>query len=255
MKRYGYGYGCTINKSSGGGGSQIYPVNSATLNGTSQYYSAGNKYNLSNQNFGFAGWFRFNNTATSQFLFGKYQASTNDQSYYFYWSNVLGAFIFDTSTTGTGVTKGYSHSFTPTDGVWYHIAVVREANTYKLYIDTVLVHSEAMTDNLFTSSASFEWGGISSSSLFAQVNLFAVNNVVGDSYTQSDLSAMYSGDDVANCYTSLPQALKDKFTAYNRLGNFNGNAGEETDDQSGNGNNLTSIGSPTYTDQGLQVEC
>ena len=39
------------------------------------------------------------------------------------------------------------------------------------------------------------------------------------------------------------------------LSSYNGNTGSEGTDNTGNGNDLSVVGSPSYSDQGLQVEC
>ena len=57
------------------------------------------------------------------------------------------------------------------------------------------------------------------------------------------------------CYEDLPASDKVDCEYAPRISNWDTNVGGETTDQSGNGIITTPVGSPTYTDQGLTVEC
>ncbi len=224
----------------------------ATLDGSSQYYDAGNSFGITTEDFGFSGWFKFNSISSSSVLFGKYINASNQASYYFYWDQTTNELIFDLSTTGVAVTKSLKYSFTPNIGQWYHIATVRESSVYKLYIDNSEVHSESMTDTIYNSNTSFNWGALGSLSLYADVSLFNVNVSVGSAYTTSNIDEMYNSGTPLS-YSEHSTSLQSKFTAFNYLGNWTGNTGQETTDQTSNGNDLTAIGSPTYEPTGALI--
>ena len=78
---------------------------------------------------------------------------------------------------------------------------------------------------------------------------------IGDHYTQSDVDQMYAGGSTAFCYEDQNQTLKDKDEAYNRLGSYNDNAGNELNDLTGNGYVPTNTNNAPFNSTGLSVEC
>ena len=80
-----------------------------------------------------------------------------------------------------------------------------------------------------------------------------VNVSVGSAYTTSNIDEMYNSGTPLS-YSEHSTSLQSKFTAFNYLGNWTGNTGQETTDQTGNSNTLTAVGSPTYESE-LAVEC
>ena len=57
------------------------------------------------------------------------------------------------------------------------------------------------------------------------------------------------------CFGTLSTAYKVNLESYNELANWTDHTGEELDDQTGNGNNLTNVGSTPFNGTGLDVSC
>ena len=73
-----------------------------------------------------------------------------------------------------------------------------------------------------------------------------------------ELANLDTGVPVPKCHEDLSAGLKTGLVASWNLGNTTGTQmpiGDELVDQTGNTNTMVAIGSPTYTDQGLTVEC
>ena len=232
----------------------IYNVNSATMNGTSQWFSAGTKYDIGSGEFGFSTWVKFDDLSESKFIFGRYVNAVGYASYYFFYDPNVSTLAFDVSTNNNNVTNTYGFSWSANIDQWYHLVTCREGNTYKLYIDGVLVSTQTMNVTVSTSPTTFEWGALGQLAVSGSKSQSFVNNVIGDHYTQTDVDELYNSG-TPLCYNKLIQPLKDKITSFSYLCNWTGNTGQETIDQTGNGNNLTPVNSPTYTNQGLTVEC
>lgn len=52
-----------------------------------------------------------------------------------FWPGGTGLNIYHSHTSGGGAVIQNSWSWTPTNGVWYHLALVRSGNDYKFYVD------------------------------------------------------------------------------------------------------------------------
>lgn len=70
---------------------------------------------------------------------------------------------FSGSSAGTSTDLAVSGNWTPTLDTWYHIAVDRSGNVFRLYVDGAMLASTTSTINLFNSDTGLRIGNINSS--------------------------------------------------------------------------------------------
>jgi len=148
--------------------------------GTAQVSTAVTKFGTGSMSFdGTGDWLAFPPTPQLQFasgdftieLWANFSVSTSGADYIFviqglsgFISNAGFAFLrhnsnklrFIYTDDGTG-SSGYkicnsTNDFLPTTNVWYHLAVTRNGNTFRLFIDGVQVGSSTLTTSIFNST-------------------------------------------------------------------------------------------------------
>ena len=238
-----------------------FPVNAINLNGIDQRVDYGDSFNLTNQEFGFAFWVKFNELNSHVYIFSKYRIGGIDpkRDYYLFQEPSTNELKFDITTTGQSATNRLTTSFSPDEDQWYHICVTRVdlagVLTAKVYIDSVLVKQEAFDHTIYSSTEPFYLGYQALIDSYSSIGLYNFRVTIGDHYTQSDVDQMYAGGSTAFCYEDQNQTLKDKDEAYNRLGSYNDNAGNELNDLTGNGYVPTNSNNAPFNSTGLSVEC
>lgn len=111
---------------------------SILLNGTSDYLTVAdsNDWDFGTADFTVELFARFTSHSTIQTLVGNYQGSTIGWA--FQRRSDTNALVF-----GNGDTQLVSASWTPTDGVWYHLAACRSGTSLRLFVDGVQIGSTA----------------------------------------------------------------------------------------------------------------
>lgn len=93
-------------------------------------------------------WANFNHTTANQFIVQQ-GATANREFQFFYGSGRLN--FFAAKMDGTAILANYYITWTPTQGVWYHIALVRNNTDIHFFIDGVL-QSKTTTNAISTNS-------------------------------------------------------------------------------------------------------
>ncbi len=207
----------------------LSPGNVLSLGGASQYVQM-NDVNLGTADFTVEGWIK---------------------------PNVLTGYIYSTRTTETGAPGNWfivhlktfelancassylaiSGNFTPTVGVWYHFAIVRNPTTITLYFNGVLdkqVADNASLRNLTTNNVT-RFGGNPSQNVGwynGQIDEFRVWNVAR---TQTEIQS--------NLYKTLAGNEAGLVAYYN----FDRPSGTFLPDVTGHGHNGTLVNGPTWT--------
>ena len=230
-----------------------YAVNSSTLNGTNQRYSGGNSFNYganADPSFFFMFWVYIDSSGGSvQTIVNKYSSGGNRAYFLGYYNNDA-----EMQLTCRGTSSDVNLRFACNTDEWVHVYVEYDYNEQYM---RAKVNNGAWSDEevqpygLRDSSADFEVGTYLNSS-YLKGSIFQLDT--GSTLlTEAQITEAYNGGENALCYASrtFNSSLDGSFL----LGNYNGNTGQETEDLTGNVPNLTPINAPTYTDQGLVIEC
>jgi hypothetical protein len=155
----------TVDPARGGGQSTIFDTN-----GSSAYCEVVNTAGMQmvNQDFTIEGWFLFDqNTPQSETMtfFSQYESSGGNRVYFLRYDSALDALQFAWYEDGVTAQTAYA-DWLPVIDTWYHLAVTREGDTIRFFIDGVLqtnnVGSDAMaTDAIFFQSGpALSWGSL-----------------------------------------------------------------------------------------------
>lgn len=166
---------------------------------------------------------------TQQIFFSKRVAAANQRSYLWYWDLASTDLIFYSSNDGTAAHESRV-DWTPTTATWYHLAVTKSGTSVKFYVNgtqqgTTQTHGNA---TIFNGSAPFEVGAFTNDTQWMDGRM-VLARAWSTERTQSEI-------DTNKCVT---------------LGATTGLQGEWTfdnvyTDNSGNGNTLTAVNSPTF---------
>lgn len=232
------------------GGTAIYSVNSADLDGTSQYFTCSDILNTS-LDWSVYGWVKFDSFSDNNTLISDFDTTSGLMLRY---RNISGNLRL---TVDDGAINFDSTFGALSAGVWYFIGA--SYNTVSGYTITV----NGTTDTLATTSANnvargFNIGALRPATLSQNIEgSIGVLAVYDKTLTSSERTELYNSG-VSKCYNDLSTALTTDLVAFWNLGNTSGGelpSGQELTDQSGNGNNLTNVGSTPFTGSGLSVEC
>jgi len=135
---------------------KTFGTGSALFDGSGDYLSVADH---ADWDFGSGDWtvdfrVRFNTSASVGVLVNQFDSTANQRSWIIYYSG-SGNLVFLGSTAGTSSNVVDSSAWTPTNGVWYHIAVVRSGNNMYKFVDgTQIGTTDDVTGiTLFNSSA------------------------------------------------------------------------------------------------------
>jgi concanavalin A-like lectin/glucanase superfamily protein/IPT/TIG domain-containing protein len=109
---------------------------SILLDGTGDYASAADSADwfFSNNDFTLECWVRFNNTSGQQTFISQYDAGANQRSFSF-GKTAGGLLEILISYTGSSNNIIKQETWSPSTGVWYHVAVSRNTNDLRLFLD------------------------------------------------------------------------------------------------------------------------
>jgi len=235
----------------------IYPVNSANLNGSSQYFIASSDSNndVTTGNFSISIWIKSTSSSGSRRIVCKSNPSVVNQGFDMYHNSsgelrlLIGSSISDyrvSSTTGLGID----------DSTWHHVLMYSNIGSPAIiYVDGSLVPtSYSSTSGVVTtltnngtytvgrrSNATSEWLG----------------ELAFEEFSYGDLTPYITelyGNGTPPCPSDYSTDLKDTINEGHPLCNWNGNTGDELVGYKGSFN-LTNNGSTPFTGTGLSVEC
>ena len=232
---------------------EITALNTASLNGTSQYFQTTNLVDTT------AAWsivmrVKFNavSTGEAQTLYSDYAQSTN-------LSGVVLRQWYNTSKFVVSVdnnTLHISHTVDLVADKWYMLGASYDSVTgYKIVInDTIETNASQLATDVTTLT---HIGAIDHPIVQAFGGSISHYFVYDKALSNANFIELYNdidGTGTPKCYADLSTDLKTSLVAAWSLSNT-GTPGGETIDLSGNGNDLTAVGSPTYTGSGLSEDC
>ncbi len=226
---------------------QIYPVNSATFTG-SESYTYPNTQAVQGVDATFCYMVRPTDISAARNIFHGMRVDGDNY------------FILEITPTGLHIENWYSStlnldetlSYSFSENSWYGITLSQIAGTLRAYVNGILlgVFTSPLKTN-FT-SPTITYGAYPTGLNFnGGMSFISYNRTYG--YTQSDVTEWYNGGRI-KCYSDWGSSLKSGIQAMANLATWT-DSNEPILDQTGNGNDLVAVGSPTYTDQGLDVEC
>ena len=232
----------------------IFATNTAALNGSSQYFNAGNPSALQlTGDFTIATRFKLVTPSDTQYLFGKWTSAT-DRS--FYLNTFASKLNFQISVDGTALTVVGS-STTLIANTWYTVTVGLRSGTAFINLDGATNASAAHAGAVFNSTGSFLVGRLSTDpahapfSIGGELGMFrAWNRGLSD----IEITEEYNLG-TPQCVDAMSAGLNTNLVYAPRLANWGTNAGEELDDQSTNSTVTTNVGSTPFTGTGLNVDC
>lgn len=182
----------------------------------------------------FETWVKFEDISTAgtqQILFCKRLSTGSQRSYFWIWDKDSATLILTTYTNGSTVGCNVSVSWTPTSGVWYHLAVTKTGTSIKFYVNGSQQGSTQIGSNgsIFNGTAPFSLGGFPNDTQWfdGRMVLARAWNIVR---TVSEISATMCS------ILGVSSGLVGEWTLDNVL-----------TDNSGNSNSLTGVNSPTFS--------
>jgi len=232
-----------------------YNVSYANLDGSTQYYDGSDLLKNSSA-FSVWGWVKVNDTSDNQFVTETSSLNTGSTRLQF---GVSGTYlrVFYRSSDGQNTVSLSDTEVFPVDE-WVFVGFSIDCNTDEIALyknDTRIfddTQNPVQCENL-DSATGVRIGRFGDNAEYLDGSIALVGMSNTDALTQSEFTSIYN-DDTPQAYVDVDSSVQSKTNRYYNLSNWNGNDGSETDDQTGNGNTLTAVGSPTYESE-LAVEC
>ncbi len=233
----------------------IYDVNSATLDGTSQYFDAGNPAEFdiftANNPYTIEAWYSPKTTSgvgvfigQSRFTDRTFTLVRNGDDLQVDRSNSAG---LDTITIANSLTAGE----------WYHIVYTYDGSTMSVYLNDATpqtLASSRVAPNATTEVYIGAQGNNPTGAATHDNCQISFVRFYTSALSSSEVTTLYNAG-TPLCYDDIPTPITDDCVYAPRLANYNGNAGQELIDQSASAITTTNIGSTPFTGTGLSVEC
>jgi len=238
----------------------IYPVNSANLNGSSQYFTFSKPTGFdTSASFSFKAWFKTNSPQGGRILNGVYEPAGADC--FLAISSGLGGqdlVTFGANNGGSWTASNHVTSVdTFKDDLWHMaVGVYNDSdNTLKIYVDVVLQGTtNSAPTPVDSASMAFAIGRYEAQSLEYFLGSIYEPEIFTEALTLTQIQDLYNIG-VSLCYEDRDSSLTDNSIYAPKLGNYDTNTGSELVDQSSNMVTTANNGSTPFTGTGLTVEC
>lgn len=242
-------------KAAAGGGPTVYSANTANLDGSADYFSGGDNYDVGTSDFSLACWFKTTAT-TTQFMLSKTDSGNTIYDLYMQSDGTIQTRcqVDPSNNKNRRTVSSYN------DGNWHHVIAFcdRSAGDWTIYVDGSAASLQALTGagsitGALNNAANFFVGARDNGpDLYFNGELSGSGVAIGADLT-ADATELYNSG-TRKCWGDLLSATQTKFNGYWELANWTGFTGQETTDQTSGGNNLTENGGIVYTGS-IDVEC
>lgn len=164
---------------------------SAYLNAVGYIYANSNSiFNYGTNNYTIEGYFNSNSVTGTQFIFDQRPDA----------NSIIAPVIYSTGTQIIFYLNGsvrITASWTPTVGVWYHIALVKYNNVTKLYIDGTAVAQTYTDNNTYVQGGNLNIGGtysLGSNQWKGYVDEVRISNVARYTANFSPITTRFNND-------------------------------------------------------------
>ena len=239
---------------------QTFATNTALLDGSTTYFTAGDVLNVGTNDYSYVAWFKTTASAT-QMIISKTDATAGE---------AIDCFISSSGTLNLRCQvdasnfRDQSTTTTYNDGNWHLVVAFcnRSTGTWHMRVDDVNpslappFSSGVITGNADNNAIlSVGQRDNGASRLVFDGSLGFAGIAIGSSLVD-DSTELYNAG-VATCFSDLSAPIKAKFTSsgdFWELANWTGHTGGELTGQA-NANTLTNTGPTPFTGTGLDVEC
>lgn len=229
----------------------LFATSSANLNGSTQYFS-GVSYPLDATDFTWLGWFKLG--SFGGFLVNGYKSNVGDPDGGYRIQSIAGGLIRFTIQSTGGIFIELDTTDTVSLGSWFMIKASFN-NTSKV-MSLSINDGTPVTDTFnFLVGASLPGFAIGRAATSATAFYDGGISFVGCAksiLSGAKVTEFYNSGD-ALCFNSL--SFNADFDRFNRLANFNSNAGAELDDLAGNGHSVVNNNSILFNETDLTVQC
>lgn len=236
------------------GGVQTFAVNSANLNGTQgeDHFVSSNSVR-GGDTLSIDAYVRFKDLVGVQRIYFEGNAGFHQLVF----GGDADRMSFGINATGNDLQYITSASILSID-TWYHVVAVFDKDVgKKLYVDAVeVIDDVGAYVNSVSVSTNKTWGADKFGGIDANANInLAFGGLNNIAFTPAQVAELFVSSTKTKCFEDRPDFYKNSSQGFYNFGNFDGNTGTETDDQSGSGNTITTTVITGYTDVGLEVEC
>jgi len=228
----------------------IFPANTSKFNGTSDFKTYTNR--ISSNTFTIETHMKLDDVTTQQRIVTETNGSQFIMTFYVQ-DGELNFGYRDSASAFKSIVTSVSLNI----GQEYHVlARLNTADTMKIYVDGVDEASLAVSLPILSTSISDQTIGASTdggASGFIKGSL-AMFGFLDIALTSSEVGDLFNASNISTCYANRNTLYKNNDNGFYRFCNFDGNTGEELDDQSGS-NALTGGTITDYSNSGLSVEC
>lgn len=121
-------------------------------------------YELGSADFTIDKWVRWNSVGANQTLISKWFSTGNQRSWLIYYDGTN--IRFQWSTDGSDSTS-VARSWSPSNGTWYHLAVVRTGSIIRIFIDGTQIGTDgAISATIFNGTGALNIGGFNGDGTF-----------------------------------------------------------------------------------------
>lgn len=251
----------------------IYNVNSATLNGTSQYLDLGDNtvLNIGTSSWGASFWVKGNSQIYASYAKGVSGSPSGRVKYCGINVFAGGEVVMDMSVDNMNAVNWRADTFVPQDGGWHHVYVYRvrgggDAVKAKMYIDgiesavstTVSVGGgwDALDYNVTSESVRVGGRALDNTVYYEQAPQFT-GYFIGQEPTEAEVEYLYNLGQI-ECWEDVETdnpTLYAKFDEVFDFGTYNVSTEVQALTGKKNGWIFTNVNSAPFVDQGLTVEC
>lgn len=150
---------------------------SALFDGAGDYLISSPGQGFSTNNFTIEFWVRFNSTGANQLIASGYPAGSPNLNWAF-WMGSSNTFQYFLSSTGTtwDIASGVTIA-TVTTNTWYHVALVRDGNTFTPYLDGTAGTTTTSSSALYFNNTNWYIGGNTSNVMNGWIDELRISDI------------------------------------------------------------------------------